>query len=252
MRNLDLNVKKMVKMRGIPLALAVSILATGLTGCGKKAECEVEGNHAHLYTNEEGFNTYYIKEYLNYNGYDRQDEYISLEDKDVELYKFLDKKDLIGLVDNLDLVLCQQEQNQDYIEYRYSYNKKVTRLVGKVPVRRTVTRYSWTSDPNHAGLTGETRVCHYVYQGFNVYKDEYGKYVVIPSEYVDDINELVGNYTYIKQAFYKIINIEDNKELDYEDGPDDNEEYVDDNVQTQSFESGSIEYENGPKLVKSY
>ncbi|MDE5888922.1 MAG: hypothetical protein K2H20_02770, partial [Bacilli bacterium] len=234
MKNFNLNLKKMVRLRGVPIALAATVLATSLTGCGKKAECSVEGDHAHLYTNEQGYEAYYNKEYLTYEGYERQEEYIPLTDEDLALYKFLDKKDLISLDDNLDVILAQQEQNQDYIEYRYSYKKRVTRMVGKVPTRRTVTRYSWTSDPNHSGLTGETRLCHYVYQACNVYKDEYGKYVVVPSEEVDDIRDLVGEYTYVRKIFYKVINLENNLELDYEDGPDD-EELVNDEVITQSY-----------------
>lgn len=252
MRNFNLNIKKMVKLRGVPIALAATVLATSLTGCGKKAECNIEGSHAHLYTNEEGYNAYYNKEYLEYDGYERHDEYVPLTKDEVALYKFLDKKDLISLEDNLDVILTQQEQNQDYVEYRYSYKKRVTRLVGKVPVRRTVTRYSWTRDPNHSGLTGETRLCHYVYQACNVYKDEYGNLVVVPSEDVDDIRDLVGDYTYVRKVYYKVVNCENNLEVDYEDGQDPEDEVVKDNAVTQSSTTYSTEYEEGPKLAKTY
>lgn len=253
MKNFNLNLKKMVKLRGVPLALAATVLATSLTGCGKKAECDVEGDHAHLYTNEEGYEAYYNKEYLTYDGYERQEEYIPLTEEEVSLYKFLDKKDLISLDDNLDTILAQQEQNQDYVEYRYSYRKTIRRKVGKVWTHRVVTRYSWTSDPNHENLTGETRLCHYLYQACNVYKDEYGKYVVIPSEEVDDISELVGNYTYVKKVFYKVVNIENNLELDYEDGQDPKDEVSKSDTLEQGYTAKSnVVYAEGPKLIKSY
>ncbi len=252
MRNFNLNLKKMVRLRGVPIALTATVLATSLTGCGKKAECDISGSHAHLYTNEEGYEAYYNKEYLTYDGYERQEDYIPLTEEEVALYKFLDKKDLISLEDNLDVILAEQEQNTDYIEYRYSYKRRIPMRVGKVTTFRTVTRYSWTSDPNHINLTGETRLCHYVYQACNVYKDENGKYVVIPSECVDDIGDLVGDYTYVKKVFYKVINLENNLELDYEDGQDPNEEVSKSNATTQSYTTNSVEYAEGPKLVKNY
>jgi len=142
--------------------------------------------------------------------------------------------------------------NKDYIEYRYSYRKTIRRKVGKVWTHRRVTRYSWTSDPNHSNLTGETRLCHYVYQACNVYIDEHGKYVVIPSEEVDDIRDLVGEYTYVRKVYYKIINLENNLELDYEDGPDCDEELKNEEAVTQSYNDINIEYAEGPKLTKSY
>lgn len=252
MKNFNLNLKKMVRLRGVPIALAATVLATSLTGCGKKAECNVEGNHAHLYTNEEGYEAYYNKEYLTYDGYERQEEYVTLTDEELALCKFLDKKDLIKLEDNLDVILAQQEKNQDYVEYRYSYRKTIRRKIGKVWTHRRVTRYSWTSDPNHSGLTGETRLCHYVYQACNVYKDENGKYVVIPSEEVDDIRDLVGEYTYVRKVYYKVINLENNLELDYEDGPDCDDELTNEEAVTQSYNDTGVEYAEGPKLTKSY
>ena len=247
MRNLKINLGEFIGRRGVALVLAGTMLA-GLTGCGKKAECEVEGDHAHLYTSEEGYSAWYDKEYLVYDGYNRQDEYVPLTKEEKELNKFLDKKDLIRLDENLDTILSDTENNHDYVEYRYRYKKWVTRMMGKIPRRVRVTRYAWTTDPNHAGLTGESRVCHYVYQGCNVYKDEYGKYVVVPSDEVDDIGELVGSYEYVRKTYSKVVNLEDKKEVDYEDGPDENELY--DDVAEQSYTTSS-EHESGPKLVKT-
>ena len=174
MKNMKLNLEKMIKLRGLPIVLAATVMAIGLTGCGKKAECNIEGSHAHLYTNEQNFIRYIDKEYLSYEGYERQDDYIALSKEEAELRKFEDKKDLLRIDENIDVIKALQEQNKDYIEYRYSYRKTIRRKVGKVWTHRRVTRYSWTSDPNHSNLTGETRLCHYVYQACNVYIDEHG------------------------------------------------------------------------------
>ena len=247
---IDFNYKKMLQLRGIPLVLAGTVLFTGLTGCSKRAECEVDGDHAHLYTSEEGYRAWYNEEYLEYGGYNRNDEYISLDDEEVKLNKFLAKKDLIRLDENLDTILSKTEDNQDYVEYRYSYKKRVLRPIGKSLMYMTVTRYSWTSDPNHSGLTGETRNCHYVYQGCNVYKDEHGDYVVIPSEEVDDVKDLIGKYEYVRKEYSKVIDLESGEEVNYEDGPEDENELEEENNATnQSYES---KIEVGPKLVKTY
>lgn len=245
MRNFHLNIDKMFRLRGVSLVLVATVLATGLAGCGKKADCNVEGSHAHLYTNEDGMERYVAKEYESYEGFERHDESIPLTEEEATLYKFLDKKDLVSLDDNLEFLLAQQEQNKDYVEYRYSYRKRVTRLVGKTPMRMTVTRYSWTSNPNHPDLTGETRNCHYVYQGFNVYKDDRGKYVVIPSEEVDDINKLVGEYAYVKVGYYKVINLDNHLEVDYEDGQEESYDAVEQSYSADNEDKAKV-------LAKTY
>lgn len=61
-------------------------------------------------------------------------------------------------------------------------------------------------------------------------------YVIVPSEYVDDINELNGEYTYIKKDFCKVIDAEYGYDLDYEDGVEDDPDLIEeDNVATQSY-----------------
>lgn len=251
MRKIDINFKKLIELRGVPLTLAATILVTGLSGCSKKAECDVDNEHAHLYINEGGYIAWYDKEYLEYDGYTRQDEYIPLDEDNSELIKFLDKKDLISLDDNLDVILSETEKNHDFVEYRYSYREKITRWVGKVPMKRWVTRYSWTRDANHDDLTGEVRTCHYVYQGCNVYKDDSNKYVVIPSDEVDDIKDLIGNYKYVRKNYYKVVSLNDGKEIDYEDGPNKSKEHSD---MYEATEQNIIsdEFEGGPRLVKTY
>ena len=39
--------------------------------------------------------------------------------------------------------------------------------------------YSWTSYPNRGNLTGEERMCHYVYYGYKVLKNAEGKYFLM-------------------------------------------------------------------------
>lgn len=255
MKNLKLNLEKIIRLRGIPLVLATTILATGLTGCGKKAECDVSGNHAHLYVNEQNFIRYIDKEYLTYEGYERQDEYVEIDSEEKDLYKFMDKKDLLRIEDNIDAISTLENGNHDYIEYRYAYTYLMP-IPHYIRTGKTssvyytyipTTHYSWTSNPEHSRLTGEQRRCHYVYQGFNVAKDEKGKYVLIPSEYVDSISDLNGEYEYINEKFYKVIDAEYGYDLDYEDGVEDDPDLIEENDVTVNNENT-----NGNVVTQSY
>lgn len=260
------NFDKLNCLRGVALVLALST-PFALAGCGKKADCDVSGSHAHLYKNESGYVRYIDKEFLSYEGYDRSDEHISIEGEE-SLYKFLDKKDLMRIVDNLELIKQVQESNEDYTEYRYKYTYMQPiphiRRVGKVTTTYYTyiphTKYSWTSDPNHSRLTGETRLCHHQYVAYKIEKDEKGKYVLIPSPQVDDITTVMDEYPYIGKKYCIIVTM-DGKEADYEDGkqedmsPEDKsraEEYdatrgVEPTAQSQSYTE-----EKGMSLVKRY
>ena len=224
MKNFKINLNK----KTLALFLAATMIPSTLTGCGKKAECNISESHAHSYTNEEGYVRYLNREHLKYEGYLRSDDFINIEGQE-ELYKFLEKKDLIRIDDNLELITNIQEQNIDYMEYRYRYTYMQpiphTRKVGKVTSTYftyiPVTRYSWTTNSNRSGLTGETRICHHVYTAYKIEKNEKGKYVLIPSEDVEDLTTVMEEFPFIKEKYTKIVTL-DGKEADYEDGQEEN------------------------------
>ena len=258
MRNLRVNFGEFLGRRGAALVLAGTMLV-GLTGCGEKAECDVKEDHAHLYISENNFSRYLEKEYLEYEGYTRTEDYIVIDSEDSKLIKFEDKHDLLKIDENMQAIENLEESNHDFIEYRYAYTYMMpiphyTR-VGKMTTMYytyiPTTHYSWTSDPNHSRLTGEQRRCHHVYQACNVMVDEKGKYVIIPSEYVDSISELNGEYTYIKKGFCKVVDAEYGYDLDYEDGVEDDPDLVEDsedaNAANQSYTTGD---ETAKKLIK--
>ena len=84
-----------------------------------------------------------------------------------------------------------------------------------------MTGYSWTSDSSKEDLTGEERICHYVYYGYKLTKNDKGDYELEKSEPVDSIAELPENYDYIEEDFYNIVNLYNKDEIiDYEDGPE--------------------------------
>lgn len=249
MRNFKINLGEFIGRRGIALVLAGTML-TGLTGCGKKAECDIKEDHAHLYINEDNFSRYLEKEYLEYEGYQRMDDYIVIDKEEKDLLKFLDKKDLLRIDDNMEAIENLERENHDYIEYRYAYTylmpiphyvrtgKTTTMYYTYIPT----THYSWTTNPNHSRLTGEQRRCHHVYQACNVVVDEKGKFVIVPSDYVDSIEELNGEYTYVKKNFCKVIDAEYGYELDYEDGAEDNPDLIEEENETTNESDKAKEY----------
>ncbi len=252
---LNVNLKKMVSLRGVALALVLTGSVTCLTGCGEKAECDVRGNHAHMYQNETGYIRYIDKEYLRYEGYDRQEEYVVIGDSE-DLYKFLDKKNLLRIDDNLELIKQVQEQNQDYMEYRYRYThlqpiphvrsngKTTSTYFTYIPV----TRYSWTDNPNHSRLTGETRMCHHVYQAYDIAKDDKGKYVLIASDKVDDITTVMDEYPYIKEKYCVIVTL-DGQEADYEDGKQE-DLTPEERERAEKYEAeNNVEYQNSDEQL---
>lgn len=255
-----INVKKFLSLSGVVLVLVGS-----LTACAKKADCNVIGSHAHLYRDEAGYVRYIDKEYLDYEGYSREDYYVDIKGQE-ELYRFLDKKDLMKIDDNLELILATQEKNKNFVEYRYAYTYMLpiphTERAGKYIITYytyvPVTKYSWTSDPNHSRLTGETRECHYVYVAYKVVQDEDGNYFLFSSDCVDDITDIKEEYPYIKKVYSKVVTL-DGKEADYEDGKQEDmtdeekkraEEYDATHSEDTMVKNQSYIEEKGKTLVK--
>jgi hypothetical protein len=228
MKNLKLNLKKLFMMGGLSLVLVST------SACGKKADCNIDTYHAHKYVNDKDYVRYIDKEYLNYEGYERQEDYINLDKDDKDLYKFYDKRNILKIEDNEDIIRSIQEENQDYIEYRYAYTYlmpiPIVHSTGKTTYVTYMfvptTHYSWTRDENHSRLTGETRLCHYEYTSYKIEIDENGKYVLIPGSEKQDIISTKDEYPYILEKFYKVVNLSDGCEVDYEDMENDSPEHI--------------------------
>lgn len=208
--------------------LLAMITSTTFSGCGKKSECKISENHLHKYVNDNGYVRYIDKEFLKYEGYCWSSDYMLATKDELENRNFENKKNLLRIDENLDKIITQQKANVDYIEYRYSYiylmpiphtistGKTTTLYFTYIPM----TNYSWTNDPNHSNLTGEERLCHIMYQAYKIETNEKGKKVLIPSKYVDDLQEVMDEYPYIKEKYSKVFVPELNCEADYEDGPE--------------------------------
>ena len=152
-------------------------------------------------------------------------EYVDYQEQ--QLREFEKKKGLIRIEDNIEYLTELQKSEQDFLEYRYAYTYlqpvPIVHTTGKTTYTTfmyiPVTHYSWTTDENHSRLTGETRVCHHVYQAYKVV-EENGKLKVVDSPQLEDILETKGEYPYFKEKVSYIVNKKDNQEVDYEDGPE--------------------------------
>lgn len=191
--------------------------------------CDVEESHAHYYVNDDNIGRYVVSEKSFIWGLNRLDDYILVNEEEKKLLEFINKKNLYSIADNKEAIDNITVNQVDFKEYRYSYHyivpspvtysdgKNVYVLYNYVPM----TGYSWTSDSSKEDLTGEERICHYVYYGYKLTKNDKGDYELEKSEPVDSIAELPENYDYIEEDFYNIVNLYNKDEIiDYEDGPE--------------------------------
>lgn len=196
----------------LSLLLAATMLLS-TSGCSKKADCNINTSHAHKYTNDEGYTKYLISENIKYKNYNRNNDYIELNEKDIELFKFLKDNNVLRIEDNIDKIkeLKEKYSKYDHVEYEYKYRTTSFIYTGKTMVPVHHTHYSWTLDNSDNRLTGNKRYCHYTFYKVNVLKDDKGKYVIIPSEYNDEILDDDPNYPYIKQDFCVVYDKVNNK-----------------------------------------
>ncbi len=249
MKNLKVNLKKMLALGGTALILMT------MTGCSKKVDCPIPVYHAHKYVNSDGYTRYFDSENLNYKGYDRQDDYIELTKDDKDLVNFMNKNNLLRMDDNVDQIREAQKKNQPFIEYRYAYTYLIPMPIVHSNGKTTTvtfmfvptTHYSWTSNPEHSRLTGETRECYYDYTSYKIQKNEKGKYTLVESPEHEDIIKTMDEYPYIKEKYYRILNRDTREEIDYEDMDNDDVEHIQEEEETK--EKGMAKRKELSKLV---
>ncbi len=186
----------------------------------KKADCHVNGYHAHKYVNPDGLVRYLPIENLSYQGYRRCDEYLTLYEDQKDIVDFLVRNRLLEIQDNIDLIRREQETNKDYIEYRYKYEDTLLlpMIIGKTTmlIPQTTEEYAWTRNPNHYGLTGRTRTRHFIYTSYKIEVDERGRLTLVENPEDQDIISTMDEYPFIKEDFCKAITIRDSYDLEEE------------------------------------
>lgn len=201
--------------RRIILASVLAAHMAALSACSSEIPCEIEGNHAHYYINNDYMGRYVVSEQEYIWSLRRTEEYKTVTNEEKELLDYLNKKGLYSISDNNEILANMMIDHNDFVEYRYKYIHLIPAGGRMIPT----VAYSWTSDPDEVELTGEERICHYVYYAYKLTKDEKGALRLEKSKPVDDLTQLPQEYKYISQDFYKIINLKNDRVLDYENGP---------------------------------
>ncbi len=230
------------------ISLVLSLNMLTLAGCAKKVDCEIEPKHVHEYTTETGI-TRYIDSEREYVGglfdtlrYYRSDNYIELNEDNEELYEFISRHGLVNVLDNKSTIENVYNTTYDYMVYRYKYTQIVTYTTsdgkGHTSVHtRPETRYSWTEDPNHSGLTGEYDVVTHVFYGYNIVVDKNGKYKLQKSGPVQGLDKLIKmGYTYIGEDICEEIRLSEY----YRKLGIDFESNFDENDYDKSYEDGRV------------
>lgn len=202
------NIKSLLTMKGTLLTILATTTAFSLTGCGQKAQCDVLELHAHRYTNRDGYTRYITSEKFIDNKYQRHDDYIILDESELENLEFANKKDLLKIEDNLDIIDEITNSQKDFIQYEYEQAVSNGKFV--------MMEKRYTTDPNHKKLTGEKAIGHYVYMAYGIELDEKGNKCLISSGKVDDLSTVKDRYPYIKEEFFEVENREYNEELEKE------------------------------------
>lgn len=237
---------KKIILTGLIIANLMSFSA-----CAKTMPCDIEGDHAHYYVTQEEMGRYIVSEKSEVDGMSRLDQYISINQEEEALLKYMNKHNLYRIDENKEAIQNIENTKEDFQEYRYRYvymqpvpivhhsGKSTFITYNYIPVPK----YSWTTDTTK-NLTGEERTCHYVYYGYKITQDAHGKYQMERSDYVDSISDLPSEYEYVSKDFYKTVNLENKQELDYEDGIEDDIENQEVNEMIDDLDEGVIEQEN--------
>ena len=200
---------KGLKRRLISLLLTLNVLF--MAGCAKKVDCNVQGDHMHIYTSEDGLKRY-VKGEREYNTendrtYYRTEEYEVLDDQnEIDLYTFISKKGLIKIEDNLETLKKITSNLKDYYIFEYytintsTYTTTESHFdydIKKTHEKRTK-EYSWSTNPDRSNVTGKYSIVTHVYYGYNIVKNGRGKYTLVKSNGVNDFNLLIEmGYKYI-------------------------------------------------------
>lgn len=191
-----------------------------LTGCGKETNCEQPTRHVHKYTKEVSedivLERYIESEKLHISGYDWNENYITINTPDAEIFKTLDKKDLFdgryndGQNPNYCYLYNKMANDEDYLEFYYEYDTLEPHISfdseGDMEITmETVHHSGWHTDPYDSDNTGYTKLVHHRYYGWRVINKN-GKSVLERSEAVDDFRTLLDEYPYFNQDFTVEVN----------------------------------------------
>lgn len=180
-------------------ALATTISLMSLTGCTKKMDCDIEAEHAHIYTSDENFLSYGTKEYEHIGDLYWTEEIVPVTDE----IEYMEDKDLLKIEENIGALEQDTKNDFPYIEYEYKYTTTTFVSTGKTVIPITTTHRNFTTDENHSRLTGRIRNVEYKYQAYKITTNKKGKKKLVKSDLVDNIEDIMDEYPYFKLKDFK-------------------------------------------------
>lgn len=199
-----------ISKRFVTAALTGTLITTGLSGCGKKMDCDIEYEHMHKYVSEEGFETYKEGEYEKNSDMFWTEKVIASN----EQLEVISDFDLIRIDENVEALEEATKNDLPYLEYEYRHTYYVSRKIGKSRIRVPHTVRRFTTDLEHGRLTGRARDVDYKYKGYKIGENKRGKTIIIESELVDDLVDIKDEYPYFKLSDYKQQVYSDTYELE--------------------------------------
>ena len=218
------NMKKSFKNRLLSLLISLNIVL--LSGCYQPVDCNVKKNHIHSYISEQGIERYITGEREYVGGfssirYDRTENYVELDDSNIDIYSLISKKNLVNITDNYDILKEISDSALDYMLYQYSYNYTTItyNIILKIPTTKNEIKYEWTTNPNHENLTGNKKIITHVFYGYNIIKNDKGNYTLVSSGPINSLDLLIEmGYQYVdadimhemnKEDYLKLVGIEE-------------------------------------------
>ena len=190
------------------------------------SDCNERGYHLHKYE-KDGLVRYFPKEKLKYRGYKWTKDFVYVNRDDEELVDFELRKGLIKISDNIDYLTSERENNNDFVQYEYSYTKNEVTYTyqnnGKssspTPHFSTRTVYDWAEKPDEdCDLTGYARTGHHMYVACKVERNNRGKLVLVKSPEVENLLDIKDEYPYIQEDHtvikYEEYKMENEKEVE--------------------------------------
>ena len=227
-QNIKEKIKKVEEKLNIKNIVISGLLVASLSlsGCASNENCDITEEHAHIYKSTKSFDRYIISEKEHINNFEKTESYMITTEPVKELLKFEQENKLFKIYLNEEKINEIIKTQEPYTEYRYKYSyflpiPHVRKIGNATTINYTYipkTGYSWTRETEGYDYTGETRTVKYLYHAYKVAHDENKNPVLIRSKDVENFEDLPGDFTYIKKDFYKVVNGETKKQLDYEEG----------------------------------
>lgn len=169
----------------------------------RDSNCGIKGCHQHVY--HKGVLSRLMScEKLRKEGYDWTNDFVWVEAKDEKLAKFIERKRLLSIEDNIEFLRRKKLACKDYIEYEIEEEPSTPFTLTQIDEDTIMftpneSTYSWTSDPNARDKTGERRLVHTMYQAYKVEQKSNGKYKLVRAPLADDITLTSDEYPFFRE-----------------------------------------------------